>query len=135
MKGRMKNNINVKGSGEMRRWGKERGWRSSGEMKRYGREKCWRSVNVKLKKNIKKNYKKMERKKIMSWMLTWLNVSAAALNVTFQLLVIYRYRYRLYVFPHTFSLTRISKKTENYCLNTRTKRVHIHFIVIVKLLS
>ena len=61
-------------------------------MKRYGREKCWRSVNVKLKKNIKKNYKKMERKKIMSWMLTWLNVSAAALNATFQLLIIiYRF--------------------------------------------
>ena len=32
----------------------------------------------------------MERKKIMTWMLTWLNVSAAALNATFQLLVIYR---------------------------------------------
>ena len=60
MKGRMKNDINVKGSGEM---------------KRYGREKCWRSVNVKLKKNIKKNYKKMERKKIIMWMLTWLNVT------------------------------------------------------------
>ena len=55
-------------------------------MKRYEREKCWRSVNVKLKKTIKNNYKKMERKKIM----TWLNVSAAALNATFQLLVIYR---------------------------------------------
>ena len=53
----------------------------------YGREKGWRSVNVKLKKKtIKNNYKKMERKKIM----TWLNVSAAALNATFQLLVIYR---------------------------------------------
>ena len=26
----------------------------------------------------------------MTWMLTWLNVSAAALNATFQLLVIYR---------------------------------------------
>ena len=52
----------------------------------YGREKGWRSVNVKLKKKtIKNNYKKMERKKIM----TWLNVSAAALNATFQLLVIY----------------------------------------------
>ena len=90
----MKNDINVKGSGEMRRWGKERGWRSSGEMKRYGREKCWRSVNVKLKKiYIKKNYKKMERKKIMTWMLTWLNMSAAALNATFQLLVIYRFSY------------------------------------------
>ena len=55
----------------------------------------------------------MERKKIMSWMLMWLNVSVAALNVTFQLLVIYR----LYVFPYTFSPTRIFKKTENYCLN------------------
>ena len=43
---------------------------------------------MKLKKTIKNNYKKMERKKIM----TWLNVSAAALNATFQLLVIYRYR-------------------------------------------
>ena len=73
----------------------------------------------------------MKRKKIMSWMLTWLNVSAAALNATFQLLVIYR----LDVFLHTFSPTRIFKKTENYCLNTRTKQVHIHFIVIVKLLS
>ena len=60
-------------------------------MKRYEREKCWRSVNVKLKKNIKKNYKKMERKKIMTWMLAWLDVSAAALNATFQLLVIYRF--------------------------------------------
>ena len=35
----MKNDINVKGSSEMRRGGKERGWRSSGEMKRYRREK------------------------------------------------------------------------------------------------
>ena len=26
-----------------------KGWRSSGEMKRYGREKGWRSVNAKLK--------------------------------------------------------------------------------------
>ena len=32
----------------------------------------------------------MERKKIMMWILTWLNVSAAVLNATFQLLVIYR---------------------------------------------
>ena len=32
----------------------------------------------------------MERKKIMTWMLTWLNVNAAALNATLQLLVIYR---------------------------------------------
>ena len=49
----------------------------------YGREKGWRSVNVKLKKNIKNSYKKMERKKIMTWMLTWLNVSATTLNATF----------------------------------------------------
>ena len=68
----MKNDINVKGSGEMRR---------------YEREKGWRSINVKLKNiyiYIKNNYKKMERKKIMTWMLTWLNVSAAALNATLQ---------------------------------------------------
>ena len=32
----------------------------------------------------------MERKKIMTWTLTWLSVSAAALNATLQLLVIYR---------------------------------------------
>ena len=56
------NDINVKGSGEMRRWGKKKSWRSSGEMKRYGREKGWRSVNVKLKKNIKNNYKKKGKK-------------------------------------------------------------------------
>ena len=45
-------------------------------------EKC----KCEIKKKILKNYKKMERKKIMMW----LNVSAAALNATFQLLVIYR---------------------------------------------
>ena len=65
-------------------------------MKRNGREKGWRSVNVKLKKYIKNNYKKMERKKIMTWTLMWLNVSAAALNTTFQLLVIYRYLDMIY---------------------------------------
>ena len=55
------------------------------------REKGWKSVNVKLKKKyIKNSYKKMERKKIMMWMLMWLNVSTAVLNVTFQFLVIYR---------------------------------------------
>ena len=69
-------------------------------MRRYEREKGWRSVNVKLKKYIyiKNNYKKMERKKIMTWTLTWLNVSAATLNTTCQFLVIYR----LYL---TFSLS------------------------------
>ena len=34
MKGKMKNDINVKGSGEMRRREKEKGWRSSEKMKR-----------------------------------------------------------------------------------------------------
>ena len=53
-------------------------------------EKCKCEIK---KKNIKNNYKKMERKKIMMWMLTWLNVSAAVLNVTFQLLVIYKLAY------------------------------------------
>ena len=37
MKRKMKNDINVEGSG----------WRSSGEMNRKGREKGWRSVNMK----------------------------------------------------------------------------------------
>ena len=65
--------------------------------KQWGDEKVWEremleKCKCEIKKNIyiKKNYKKMERKKIMTWMLTWLNVSAAALNATFQLLVIYR---------------------------------------------
>ena len=50
MKGKMKNDINVEGSEEM---------------KRYGREKGWRSVNIK-KINVKKNWKigkKKEKKK------------------------------------------------------------------------
>ena len=42
------------------------------------------------KKYIKKIIRKWKEKKIMTWMLTWLNVSAAALNATFQFLVIYR---------------------------------------------
>ena len=29
----------------------------------------------------------------MTWLLMWLNVSIATLNATFQLLVIYRYRF------------------------------------------
>ena len=33
----------------------------------------------------------MKRKNIMTWTLTWLNVSTAALNATLQLLVIYRF--------------------------------------------
>ena len=65
----MKNDINVKGSGEMRRWGKEKGWRSSGEMKRYGREKGWRSVNVKLKKILKIIIRKWKEKRY--WRGRW----------------------------------------------------------------
>ena len=33
--------------------------------------------------------KEKEKKKMMAWTLTWLDVSAAALNATLQLLVIY----------------------------------------------
>ena len=32
---------------------------------------------------------KKKKRKMMTWTLTWLNVSAAALNATLQLLVIY----------------------------------------------
>ena len=48
MKGKMKNDINVKGSEEM---------------KRYGREKGWRSVNVKLKKILKIIIRKWKEKR------------------------------------------------------------------------
>ena len=60
-----------------KQWGDEKVW----EGERLEKCKC----EIKKKKTIKNNYKKMERKKIM----TWLNVSAATLNATFQLLVIY----------------------------------------------
>ena len=73
MKGKMKNDINVE---------------RSGEMKRYGREKGWRSVNIK-KINVKK-IGKLERKKIMTLMLTWLNWSVVIINTTLQLLDTYR---------------------------------------------
>ena len=33
----------------------------------------------------------MKRKKIMTWTLTWFNVSASVLNATVQFLVIYRF--------------------------------------------
>ena len=33
----------------------------------------------------------MKRKKIMTWTLTWFNVSASVLNATLQFLVIYRF--------------------------------------------
>ena len=73
MKGKRKNDINVEGSEEM---------------KRQGREKDWRSVNIK-KINVKK-IGKLERKKIMTLMLTWLNWSVVKINTTLQLLDIYR---------------------------------------------
>ena len=55
-------------------------------------EKCKYEI-----KKIINNYKKMEKKRkrkrkkkeMMTWTLTWLNVSAAALNAMLQLLVIY----------------------------------------------
>ena len=48
---------------------------------------------------------------IMMWMLTWLNVSAAALNATFQLLVIYRLdRSKMdLVFQETFCSSQVLK--------------------------
>ena len=64
-------------------WGDEKVW--EGERL----EKCKCEIK---KKTIKNNYKKMERKKIMTWLnvsAAALNASAAALNATFQLLVIY----------------------------------------------
>ena len=68
--------------------------------KQWGDEKVREEERLeKCKYEIKKiinNYKKMEKKKkkkkkkkMMTWTLTWLNVSAAALNATLQLLVIY----------------------------------------------
>ena len=65
-----------------KQWGDEKVW----EGERLEKCKC----EIKKYIYIKNNYKKMERKKIMTWTLTWLNVSVAALNATFQLLVIYR---------------------------------------------
>ena len=135
MNGRMKNNINVKGSGEMKRWGKENGWRSSGEMKRYGREKGWRNVNVKLKKiYIKNNYKKMERKKIMTWTLTWLNVSTAALNATFQLLVIYRLlnellNVRLFIYCQIWDAYNVKAQTFKTAIEAASMLLRIDDIV------
>ena len=64
--------------------------------KQWGDEKVREEERLeKCKYEIKKiinNYKKMEKKKkrkMMTWTLTWLNVSAAVLNATLQLLVIY----------------------------------------------
>ena len=48
-------------------------------------EKCKYEI-----KKIINNYKKMgkKKKKMMTWTLTWLNVSAVALNATLQLFVV-----------------------------------------------
>ena len=45
----------------------------------------------------------------MTWLLMWLNVSAATLNSTLQLLVLYK----LHTFPHTFHPHVFSKNTNN----------------------
>ena len=68
----------------------EKQWGDEKVQEREMLEKCKCEIK---KKNIKNNYKKMERKKTM----TWLNVSAAVLNATFQLLVIYKYRLAYYI--------------------------------------
>ena len=61
MKGKRKNDINVEGSGKMKRYGRKR------LNKQWGveiiREKGWRSVNIKKKKMLKKIIRKLERKK------------------------------------------------------------------------
>ena len=50
-------------------------------------EKCKYEIK-KIINNYKKMEKRKEKKKMMTWTLTWLNVRAAALNATLQLLVI-----------------------------------------------
>ena len=82
--------------------------------KQWGDEKVWEGERLEKckceikKKYIKNNYKKMERKKIMTWMLTWLNMSAAALNTTFQVLVIYRLEKKKMLELDLFGVTSIS---------------------------
>ena len=39
---------------------------------------------------------------VMTWLLTWLSVSVATLNVTLQFLVIYRYRFLSTFFIHLY---------------------------------
>ena len=46
-------------------------------------------------------YKKNGKQKMMMWLLIWLNMSVATLNVMLQLLVIYKYR--CVVFQNKFS--------------------------------
>ena len=58
----------------------EKQWRDEKVWEGKRLEKCRCEIK---KKNIKNNYKKIERKKIMTWTLTWLNMSVATLNATF----------------------------------------------------
>ena len=51
-------------------------------------EKCKYEIR-KIINNYKKMEKRKEKKKMMTWTLTWLNVSTATLNATLQFLVIY----------------------------------------------
>ena len=74
MKGKRKNDIKVKGSGEMKMLGEEQGQKI---------------VNIK-KKNVKNNFRKIGKKKIMMQMLIWFNWSITIINATLQLLDIYR---------------------------------------------
>ena len=66
----------------------------------------------------------------ITWPLMWLNVSIATLNAELQLLVLYR----LHVFLHTFSPTRIFKKIENCCLSVYTKHPLIFLFYLFLLL-
>ena len=70
----MKSDIKVKGSGEMKMLGEEKGQKI---------------VNIK-KKMLKTILGKLERKKIMMQMLIWFNWSVTIINVMLQLLDIYR---------------------------------------------
>ena len=67
-------------------------------------------IGLEIELKIGKNYfqielKNSEKMMRMTWLLTWLNVSVATLNVTLQLLVIYRLKSNL--------LTIEAKKSEH----------------------
>ena len=70
-----------------------------------------------MRKCFKKIYKKNWKQKMMTWLLMWLNVSVVTLNVTFQLLITYSYRYRLI----PMSQIKYSEHSKLFRL-TKTKR-------------
>ena len=83
----------------------------------------------------------MERKKIMTWMLTWLNVSAAALNATFYFLVIYRFvnfcSNLVYIIDQGYLLviiynygSNISKEVNHFILHYTLKEVGFYTILV-----